>query len=577
MNRSLGIFVDGARVAPERRVTLCLPAPSLSNAESHGRGDKMVQTIAIDKVVIPEYQRDVRQDKVRRIAEKIRERGYNTSYPITLDQSFELIDGGHRLEAARLAGMKDIPFVFKPEDVSNIVHAIHCNLDGADTEPYDVFDYAQHCWARSEQGWTGQMIGNELGQHRTWAAHHKAIREKLCPSAWDLARGVTKNPSLVTEQEKSLVTSSVTIVTPWQESHFRALFKHLSYDTEAPDELIAQAQVDTIGTILLAFAEKIKDENDKLIKVTAKWIGIVAQEHAWYVTLKRIVLGYEHHIDEAKIQELIKSIEQDDFGAAPSNDELDRLRAILDAMGKKVPTLHHGLAEDMHFLEGESIDLIITSPPYNIGGGNWPMGGQGRTPRENGIGYSQHDDAMPEDEYQAWQLECLKEMYRVSKEGASLFYNHKVRSKDGRAIHPMEWIGHPDNPWILRQEIIWDRRSTHNHSKTLFWPHDERIYWLTKGRPKLPGKPIGFPTIVSWGGPKPGTDHPAPFHPDLPRLCLNAVGTDDIVVLDPFCGSCTTLKVALEEFGHDAIGVDKDEKYLKQAIEENGWTTPNET
>lgn len=58
------------------------------------------------------------------------------------------------------------------------------------------------------------------------------------------------------------------------------------------------------------------------------------------------------------------------------------------------PQLWVGKAEDLKFLEKESVDIIITSPPYNLGQEKWPMGGNGRTPRDAGIGYSEFEDAM---------------------------------------------------------------------------------------------------------------------------------------------------------------------------------------
>jgi DNA modification methylase len=215
----------------------------------------------------------------------------------------------------------------------------------------------------------------------------------------------------------------------------------------------------------------------------------------------------------------------------------------------------------------ESVDLIITSPPYNLGGGHWPMGGDGRTPRPDGVGFA---DAMDESDYQEWQLRCLIEFHRVAKPGASLFYNHKVRNRDGEIIHPLDWLRDKRNPWLIRQEIVWDRGSTHNHASALFWPEDERIYWLTKGKPTLPDRPIGMSTVWCFHGPVVGTWHPAPFPEELPRRCLQAIGQEGIVVLDPFAGSCTTLKVALE-FGYDAIGVDISREYLEKAAKENGW------
>jgi DNA modification methylase/ParB-like chromosome segregation protein Spo0J len=244
-------------------------------------------------------------------------------------------------------------------------------------------------------------------------------------------------------------------------------------------------------------------------------------------------------------------------------EKADARKSISDT-GKK-PVLICAPAEKLPLSE-EMVDIIITSPPYNLGTESWPMGGDGRTPRD-GIGYS---DCMPEDKYQAWQVAVLRELYRVAKPGASFFYNHKVRQKNGTIIHPMDWLRNKDNPWIVRQEIIWDRKSTHNHCPTLFWPIDERIYWMTKGNPVLPAQPIGLPSIVDVFGPVPNTWHPAPFCEELPSLLLNAIGRPGIVVLDPFGGSMTTCKVAVG-MGYDAIGVDINEEYIKQATSENRW------
>ena len=135
-------------------------------------------------------------------------------------------------------------------------------------------------------------------------------------------------------------------------------------------------------------------------------------------------------------------------------------------------------------------------------------------------------------------------------------------------IHPTAWLGRVEG-WTLRQEIVWDREVTHNHSATLFWPVDERVCWLTEGKPRLEG-PIGMPTVWRFHGPRPHTWHPAPFVEELPRRCLEAVGRPGIVVLDPFAGSCTTLKAAAG-MGYEAIGVDRCAEYLERAKVENGW------
>jgi len=227
------------------------------------------------------------------------------------------------------------------------------------------------------------------------------------------------------------------------------------------------------------------------------------------------------------------------------------------------PTLKVGDAEDLP-LEASSVDLIITSPPYNLGHDDWQFGGEGRTGRENGIGY---EDDRDETEYQQWQLNVLQELYRVADGGASLFYNHKPRQRDGKVIHPMDWLRDDSNPWTLRQEIVWNRKATHNHSPTIFWPVDERVYWLTKSDPDIPDDGTGMKSVWTFHGPKPDTDHPAPFPDELPRRCIEAVGENGDVVLDPFGGSMTTCEVAAK-LGYESIGVDIDEDYVaKKRVE----------
>ena len=94
---------------------------------------------------------------------------------------------------------------------------------------------------------------------------------------------------------------------------------------------------------------------------------------------------------------------------------------------------------------------------------------------------------------------------------------------------------------------------------------------MTKGHPVLRSKKIGLPTIWEEFGPVPSTWHPAPFTETLPKMLLDAIGVDSqTVVLDPFAGSCTTLKVALD-MECFAIGVDLSRQYLERSIVERGW------
>lgn len=241
-------------------------------------------------------------------------------------------------------------------------------------------------------------------------------------------------------------------------------------------------------------------------------------------------------------------------------EQKERVRQSILPDDAPRPTLEVADSGDLPLSDG-SVDLIITSPPYNLGHDKWRMGGEDRTEREEGIGYT---DEMREDDYQQWQLAVFNELYRVATDGASFFYNHKVRQVRGEIIHPMDWLRSDDNPWTVRQEIVWDRTSTHNHSPQIFWPHDERIYWMTKGDPALPEDGVGMPSVWKFHGPRPNTDHPAPFPDELPRRCIEAVACDGDVILDPFGGSMTTCEVAAK-LGHESIGVDVNEEYVETA------------
>lgn len=233
--------------------------------------------------------------------------------------------------------------------------------------------------------------------------------------------------------------------------------------------------------------------------------------------------------------------------------------------------------EVMSAIQRDSIDITITSPPYNMGKKQWAMGYQRKPESRQGIEYKAHGDNMSQQAYEQWQVDVLNAIHAITAPGGSLFYNHKTRTLKGCLIHPMDWIR--KSGWTIRQEIIWDRMSTHNHEPSLFWPVDERIYWLTKGKARLNDINISLPSVWREFGPTPGTWHPAPFTILLPRMILKAMKiAPGATVLDPFAGSGTTIKAALE-IGCNAIGIDVCNEYLIRADQEirNAPAQPDKT
>lgn len=207
-------------------------------------------------------------------------------------------------------------------------------------------------------------------------------------------------------------------------------------------------------------------------------------------------------------------------------------------------------------------DVIVTSPPYNKGEkGGWLVGK---------VVYENIRDNRPENEYQDEQVRVLDALYRVTKPGGSLFYNHKVRYVAGVAIHPYQWISR--SQWRLRQEIIWYRKVAGNLRGWRFWCVDERVYWLYKPRFENDiGQEMAsrhaLLTSVWTILPEKDSRHPAPFPIELPTRCIYSVLDGNYgVVLDPYCGIGTTL-VAAKLLGCDFVGIEICEDYVKIAEE----------
>lgn len=83
--------------------------------------------------------------------------------------------------------------------------------------------------------------------------------------------------------------------------------------------------------------------------------------------------------------------------------------------------------ETLAKMKDNSIDLIVTSPPYNK---NFyaPSSGADKSwsaLRGRQIPYDVYNDSMPPQDYENWQRNIISECIRVLKPSGSLFYNHK--------------------------------------------------------------------------------------------------------------------------------------------------------
>lgn len=231
-------------------------------------------------------------------------------------------------------------------------------------------------------------------------------------------------------------------------------------------------------------------------------------------------------------------------------------------------------------LDDCSVDAIVTSPPY------WGLRSYGDDDEE--IGRSGTPLALYLDDLQATMMEC----HRVLKPTGLLWLNigdsasksggaggdynaggsrqDRPKWKQGESGLPkMTWCNVParvstnmiDAGWLLRSEIVWEkgieRREDLNHVRRVR-PSHEMIYCFAKTRDYRWDHAALKETGSVWHfAPSSGKGRgPAPFPEELVERCLapSMIGAGD-VVLDPFCGAATTLRVA-EGFGATAIGFD---------------------
>lgn len=225
-------------------------------------------------------------------------------------------------------------------------------------------------------------------------------------------------------------------------------------------------------------------------------------------------------------------------------------------------------------LPDESVDLVVSSPPYNIG--------------------KTSNDRKPLEQYLEWQTEVLRECHRVLKSTGSLFWQvGAFVSNDGYHI-PLDIRFFPileSFGMIPRNRIVWIR--PHGvHAKNKFSGRHETIVWFTKTMNykfyldsiKVPQK---YDNKKHWKGDKKGelscdplgknvgdvwafrnvrhnheedTIHPAQFPEDLiERIVLCSTVPGD-VVLDPFMGVGTTA-VVCKRFNRHFCGAEINLEY----------------
>jgi len=229
------------------------------------------------------------------------------------------------------------------------------------------------------------------------------------------------------------------------------------------------------------------------------------------------------------------------------------------------------------------VDAVITSPPYNLGntsGGGFPAdkighysadakmsarGGGGKWARASAAGglsdgYENYHDALPHEEYVAWQKRVVQACWERLSDTGAIFYNHKPRVLNGRLVTPFEYL--PDLP--IRQVVIWARAGGMNFSPAFYLPTHEWVVIVAKDAFRLRDKAASGAGDVWYIPQESNALHPAPFPIKLPLNVLETTTAQHI--LDPFSGSGTTALACIKK-GRKFTGIELSPKYFDIACD----------
>lgn len=219
------------------------------------------------------------------------------------------------------------------------------------------------------------------------------------------------------------------------------------------------------------------------------------------------------------------------------------------------------------YIDPNSVDLVVTSPPYNIG-----------------QPYDKHEDTMNYDEYLAFLQRVFEKVFIVMKDDGRACVNIGDATTD-KQYYPL----HSDFTQLMkgigfktRKTIIWDKKHCHNRQAWGSWKSAscpnviqpfEYILVFDKKYKKKQQKgtsDIKDHEFAEWSygiwviTATPNIHHPCSFPEELPERLVKLYSYVGDLVLDPFLGSGTTLRMA-KKFQRNGIGFDISARYCKIA------------
>lgn len=221
----------------------------------------------------------------------------------------------------------------------------------------------------------------------------------------------------------------------------------------------------------------------------------------------------------------------------------------------------------MRGMPDNSIDCVITSPPYNM---RLRVRNGQYTEREWGEHfskkYSDFHDAMPINDYYEFHSSCIKEMLRISP---IVFWNIQIVTGSKDALFKIIGKFYSE----IRDIIIWDKKTAQPamNSMVLNSGYELIIIFDNTGRKgrQLHNSYFDRGTLDNvWrlgrGGRGDIKGHSAVFPIELVTKILTNFTKENDTILDPFLGTGTTAR-ACKDLSRNCIGIEISPEYIKIA------------
>jgi site-specific DNA-methyltransferase (adenine-specific) len=218
----------------------------------------------------------------------------------------------------------------------------------------------------------------------------------------------------------------------------------------------------------------------------------------------------------------------------------------------------------------ESVDLVVTSPPYNVN-----------------VDYGTHDDGQSYASYLEFSRRWLSRCFQWLRDDGRLCLNIPLdKNKDGQQSVGADLTGIAKSVGFrYHSTIVWNEGNISRRTAWGSWMSASAPYVIApvelivvlyksvwKKRTASGKSDIARKDFMDWtnglwtfnGESRKRTGHPAPFPLELPRRCILLFSFVGETVLDPFLGSGTTLAAAAQN-GRRGIGIEIEKRYCDLA------------